>query len=117
MLGDPIKIIDEAVAEMLPIELVDERLYLETDLDAPRGRVVWTDPLQPPGPDGRPVLTEVHRPGEDTLVAVEAVGGGMAVATLADVSPVVQVLEWDGTVRHRLPAHRWCPGRAGRSRG
>ena len=31
------------VAEMLPIELVDGRLYLETDLDAPRGRVVWTD--------------------------------------------------------------------------
>ena len=27
----------------------------------------------------------------------------MAVATLTDVSPVVQVLEWDGTVRHRLP--------------
>ncbi|HEY5787662.1 MAG TPA: prolyl oligopeptidase family serine peptidase [Microlunatus sp.] len=102
-LGDPIKIIDEAVAEMLPIELVDERLYLETDLDAPRGRIVWTDPTQPPGADGLPVLTEAYRPGEDTLVAVEAVGGGMAVATLADVSPVVQVLEWDGTVRHRLP--------------
>jgi prolyl oligopeptidase len=102
VLGDPIKIIDEAVAEMLPIELVDGRLYLETDLDAPRGRVVWTDPTQSPGADGRPVVTEVHRPGEDTLVAVEAVGGGMAVATLADVSPVVRVLEWDGTVRHRL---------------
>ncbi|HVK34049.1 MAG TPA: prolyl oligopeptidase family serine peptidase, partial [Microlunatus sp.] len=64
---------------------------------------VWTDPLQPSGGDGRPVVTEVYRPGEDTLLAIEAVGGGMAVATLADVSPVVQVLEWDGTVRHRLP--------------
>ncbi len=49
VLGEPIKIIDEAVAEMLPIELVDGRLYLETDLDAPRGRVVWTDPTQPLG--------------------------------------------------------------------
>ena len=103
VLGDPIKIIDEAVAEMLPIELVDGRLYLETDLDAPRGRVVWTDPLLPSGEDGLPELREVYRPGEDTLLAIEAVGGGMAVSTLADVSPVVQVLEWDGTVRHRLP--------------
>ena len=42
--GDPIMIMDEAIAELLPIELVDGRLYLETDLDAPRGRVVWTDP-------------------------------------------------------------------------
>ena len=48
------------------------------------------------------MLTEVHRPGEDTLLAIEAVDGGMAVATLADVSPVVQVLDWDGTLRHRL---------------
>ncbi|HEU4547824.1 MAG TPA: prolyl oligopeptidase family serine peptidase, partial [Microlunatus sp.] len=103
VLGDPIKIIDEAVAEMLPIELVDERLYLETDLDAPRGRVVWTDPRRPPGEDSRPELREVYRPGEDTLLAIEATGGGMAVATLSDVTPVVQVLEWDGTVRHRLP--------------
>ena len=103
VLGDPIKIIDEAVAEMLPIELVDGRLYLETDLDAPRGRVVWTDPSEPLGADDRPELREVYRPGEDTLLAIEATGGGMAVATLTDVSPVVQVLEWDGTVRHRLP--------------
>ena len=71
--------------------------------------------MQPPGEDGRPVLTEVYRPGEDTLLAIEAVGGGMAVATLADVSPVVQVLEWDGTVRHRLPLTGGVPGRPGRS--
>jgi prolyl oligopeptidase len=102
VLGEPITIIDEAVAEMLPIEFVDGRLYLETDLDAPRGRIVWTDPARPLDGHGRPVLTEIHRPGEDTLLAVEAVGGGMAVATLADVSPVVRLLEWDGTVRHRL---------------
>ncbi|HEY5980853.1 MAG TPA: prolyl oligopeptidase family serine peptidase [Microlunatus sp.] len=102
VLGEPIKIIDEAVAEMLPIEVVGERLYLETDLDAPRGRIVWTAPAAPAGADGRPVLTEVYRPGEDTLLAVEAVGGGLAVATSADVRPVVQVLELDGTVRHRL---------------
>ncbi len=63
------------------------------------------------------MLTEVHRPGADTLLAIEAVGGGMAVATLADVSPVVRLLDWDGTVRHRLDAGRWLAGRAGRSHG
>jgi prolyl oligopeptidase len=103
VLGEPVKIIDDAVAAMLPIELVDGRLYLETDLDAPRGRVVWTDPAQPQGADGRPELREVYRAGADTLLAIEPAGGGMAVSTLSDVTPVVQVLEWDGTVRHRLP--------------
>ncbi len=103
VLGEPVKIIDDAVAEMLPIELVDGRLYLETDLDAPRGRVVWTDPAQPQGGDGRPELREVYRAGADTLLGIEPTGGGMAVSTLSDVTPVVQVLEWDGTVRHRLP--------------
>lgn len=100
-LGEPIKIIDEVLAEMLPVAVVDDRLYLQTDLDAPRGRVVWTD-LIAPAPGELPGLREVHRPGEDTLVAVEAVDGGMAVAALADMTPVVTVIDWDGDVRHRL---------------
>ena len=101
-LGEPTKIIDEPLAEVAPIEVVGDRLYLQTDRDAPRGRVVWVDLRARPGDDGLPVMTEVFRPGEDTLLAVESSGGGMVVATMADVVPVVQVLEWDGTVRHRL---------------
>jgi prolyl oligopeptidase len=100
-LGEPTKIIDEALAEMLPIEVVGDRLYLQTDLEVPRGRVVWTE-LTAPGSGELPVLREVHQPGEETLVAVEAVGDGLAVATLADVTPVVRVLTWDGAVSHRL---------------
>ena len=116
VLGDPIKIIDEAVAEMLPIELVDGRLYLETDLDAPRGRVVWTDPRQPLGEDGRPELTEVYRPGEDTLLAIEAVGRGHGRGHPGRREPGGPGA---GVGRDRTPspaADRWFPGRAERSR-
>ena len=101
-LAEPIKIIDEPVAEMGYVELVGDRLYLQTDLDAPRGRVVWLDATAPASGGCLPELTEVYRPAEDTLLAVTSSGGGMAVATLVDVSPVLHLREWDGTVRHRL---------------
>lgn len=103
VLGEPVKIIDDPVAEFGYVELVGDRLYLETDLDAPRGRIVWFDVTAPTPADGRlPELTEVFRPETDTLLAVSSAGGGLAVATLADVSPRVQILELDGALRHRL---------------
>ena len=70
VLGDPIKIIDEAVAEML--DRAGRRAALPRDRPGrTRGRVVWTDPCSRPV-DGTadPVVTEVYRPGEDTLLAV-----------------------------------------------
>ena len=103
VLGEPVKIIDEPVAEFSYVELVGDRLFLETDLDAPRGRIVWFDVAAPaPADGGLPELTEVYRPETDTLLAVTSAGGGLAVATLADVSPRVQILELDGSVRHVL---------------
>jgi len=101
VLGEPIKIIDDPVAEFEFVELVGDRLYLQTDLDALRGRIVWFDVTAPVATDGVPRLTEVFRPEKDTLLAVTSAGGGLAVATLADVAPVVQLLELDGSVRHR----------------
>ena len=108
VLGEPITIIDEAVAEMLPIEFVDGRLYLETDLDAPRGRIVWTDPARPLDGHGRPVLTEVHRPGEDTLLAVEAIGGGIAGPLWPTSAPWSGC--WTGTAPYAI-AWTWPVGR------
>ena len=87
---------------MLPIEVVGGRLYLQTDLEAPRGRVVWTE-LTAAGPGELPALREVHQPGGgDPGRGRGRRGWCMAVATLADVTPVVRVITWDGTVRHRL---------------
>lgn len=101
-LGEPIKIIDEPVAEFDPVELVGDRLYLQTDLDAPRGRLVWLDVTAPVPTEGLPELVEVFRPETDTLLAVTSSAGGVAVASLADVSPRVEIREWDGSLRHRL---------------
>lgn len=102
LLDQPIKIIDDPMAEFEYLELVGDRLYLQTDLDAPRGRIVWFDVTAPVAAKSLPRLTEVFRPESDTLLAVTSSGGGLAVATLADVAPVVQLLELDGSLRHRL---------------
>jgi prolyl oligopeptidase len=102
VLGAPIKIIDTPVAEFGYVELVGDRLYLQTDLEAPRGRVVWLDLSAATGSGALPVLTEVFRPESDTLLAVASSGGGLAVASLADATPAVQVIELDGSLRHRL---------------
>ena len=89
-------------AEMHTIELVDDRLYLQTDLDAPRGRIVWFDVTAPVTRRRSPRLIEVFRPERGHAARGERrPAAGMAVATLADVAPVVQLLELDGAVRHR----------------
>ena len=101
VLGEPIKIIDDPAAEFAYVELVGDRLYLQTDLDSPRGRIVWLDVTAPVTAGSLPQLIEVFRPEADTLLAVTSAGGGLAVVTLADVAPVVQLLELDGSQRYR----------------
>lgn len=101
-LGAAIKIVDDPLAELVFIELIDDRLYVRTDLDAPRGRVAWLDVTDPVPAGTPPRLHEVYRPRTGTLLAATSTGGGLAVVILADAAPVVRILEWDGSPRRRL---------------
>jgi prolyl oligopeptidase len=63
--------------------------YVETDLDAPKGRVVAIDIRKPERENWKEVLPE----GEDKLRSVSLFGKKMVVSTLHDVTSRVRVLD------------------------
>ncbi|SDD75103.1 prolyl oligopeptidase [Auraticoccus monumenti] len=101
VLGEPVTVLDDADAEYLPVAVVADRLLLQTDLDAPRGRVVALDlAAVRAGTDVRlePVLAEDGA----TLEAVVVVGERLLTSRLVDASPVLELFDLDGTPRGRL---------------
>ena len=85
-------LLDEADASYLPIEAIDGRLYLHTDLDAPMGRVIAIDIADPSA------VREVIREGADAIEWVRLVGGRLAVVTLHDAHHRLTIHELDGTL-------------------
>ncbi len=94
------RVIPEADASYLPIEGLGATLYLLTDRDAPRGRVVALDLDRPAE------LREIIGEGPDAIEQVRLVGGRLAVVTLHDAHHRLAIFETDG--RHvadvELPA-------------
>lgn len=83
-------VLDEADARYELIAAVDGTLYLLTDRDAPRGRVVAVEIARP----GE--LREVIGEGPDTLEAVRMVGGRLAAVSLHDAHHQLALFETDG---------------------
>lgn len=100
-LGEPVKVIDEADAEYGFIRVDGDHLYLQTDLDAPLGRVVRTSLAA--AARGQTRFEEVVPEGEATLSAVVAAGDGLLLAHLADAQPVVTHRTLAGTDPQVLP--------------
>lgn len=99
-LGAAVEVVPEADAGYEFVRTDGSHLYLMTDLDAPRGRVVRTDLDSPTR------FHEVVPQGEATLIAVEAAGPGVLCAYLEDAQPVVEYRSLDGGQPRRvdLPA-------------
>ncbi len=83
-------LLDAADARYELIAGVDGTLYLLTDRDAPRGRVVAVDVGQPAE------LSEVITEGTDAIEAVRLVGGRLAIVTLHDAHHRLTIFETDG---------------------
>ena len=83
-------LLDAADARYELIAGVDGRLYLLTDLDAPRGRVVAIDVADP----GE--LREVIPEGSDALETVRLVGERLAAISLHDAHHRLAIFETDG---------------------
>jgi len=64
-------------------------VYIETDLDAPKGRVIQVDLRKPDRKHWKEVLPE----GEDKLRSVSLFGNKMVVSTLKDATSQVRVLD------------------------
>src|SRR5687768_2362915 len=83
-------LLDEADARYVLIDAVDGVLYLLTDRDAPRGRVVAVDVSRPAE------LREVIAEGRDAIESVRLVGGRLAVVSLHDAHHRLAIFETDG---------------------
>jgi prolyl oligopeptidase len=85
-LGNPIKIIDEVVAEFALAGSDGATLYLRTDLDAEAGRLLAVD-LEPFIDGGELLWQELIAASEDTLLDARAAGDGFILVYLADAQP------------------------------
>jgi prolyl oligopeptidase len=85
-------LLDSADARYELVATVGRTLYLHTDLDAPRGRLVAVD-----ADDPNATLREIIPEGEDALEGVELTGGRFAAITLHDAHNRLTLFELDGT--------------------
>jgi prolyl oligopeptidase len=94
-LGEPVKVVDEPVAEFRLVRSAGSVLYLQTDLDAERGRVVSVD-VDAVGRDGEAEWREVLAETEHTLDQVTAAGEGFVAVHLVDAQPQLTRYTVDG---------------------
>lgn len=97
-LGEPIKLIDRPDAMFEFVRIDEDRIYLHTDLEASRGRVV-SCPIEQPDADALPEFTEVVAERDTTLSTVIAAGDGLLIEVLTDAQPEVLRFGLDGTER------------------
>jgi prolyl oligopeptidase len=91
----PLKIVDEARAKVDFIRSVGSTLFLYTDLDAPRGRVVSCQ-LDEFESSGQVTFTEVIGEGGATLTDVVAAGDQLITVVLDDAQPILSRYSLDG---------------------
>jgi prolyl oligopeptidase len=95
-IGEPLKVVDDPVAGFHVVRFDGDQVYLHTDLDAERGRVVRLDLTT--FPDGRPAeLVEVVAESDAAIERVRAVGDELLVVRLADARPRITRHALDGS--------------------
>ncbi len=97
-LGEPIKIVDEPLAEFWLVRIDGDTLFLRTDLDAERGRLVSLD-LERFRRTGSAQWHEVLAESEHALVDAVGAGDGFVVTHLVDAQPRLIRLGRDGSQR------------------
>lgn len=86
-------------AEYAPVELVGDTLYLRSDKDAPRGRLIAIDLKQPEPAHWKTVVAETG----DALTGASGVGGRLLLQYLRDASTLVRVHAPDGALLSEVP--------------
>ncbi len=96
-LGAAIRVVDEPLAEFTLVRSAGDVLYLQTDLDAERGRVVSVD-VSAVAAGAEPAFLEVLPQTEATLERAVAAGGGFVAVHLVDAAPRLTRYGLDGTL-------------------
>jgi prolyl oligopeptidase len=96
--GKPFPIAQDLPAHFSP-RLVDGKLWMRTDLDAPRGRVVLVDPSKPARENWKDVIPQ----SDDVLEDYTEIGGKLYVTYLHEVSEQIKALTKDGRPAGEVP--------------
>ncbi|QPF75194.1 S9 family peptidase [Roseateles sp. DAIF2] len=86
-------------AEYDPVALVGEQLYVRTDKDAPRGRLIAIDIRRPEPAAWQTVVAETG----DALTGASGVAGRFLLSYLRDASTLVRVHGVDGKAQAEVP--------------
>ena len=85
-------------AEYTPLEVVNGTLYLRTDRDAPRRKIVAASLTDPAPASWRTVVPE----GAGVIEGASMVAGRVAVTTLEDVASVIRLYSLDGRLQRTV---------------
>jgi len=97
--GEFVKLLDQEDATYHVIENVGPLLYVETNKDAPRGRVVAIDPAKPETADWKQIIPQ----GEDTIDSVRIIHDQLVVIAMHDAHQIVKIYNLDGTFDRDVP--------------
>lgn len=96
--GAMITIAKDVSAHFQP-QFIDGKLWLRTDLDAPKGRIVVVDPVKPDRENWREVISE----GEEVLDGFSRMDDKLYVTYLHNVSHRIRVFTMDGKPAGEVP--------------
>ena len=94
----PIPVVTGRPAIFYLVDMLDDRLYVVSNEDAPRYRLLQVDPRKPQRQHWKQIIAE----GKDTLEWVAAVGGKLAALYLKDASSRVRVFSRVGKLEHEI---------------
>ncbi|MEO8429971.1 MAG: prolyl oligopeptidase family serine peptidase [Acidobacteriota bacterium] len=95
--GSMVPIVNDLDARFNP-ELVGDRLLLETNWDAPKGRILSVDLADP----ARDKWKEIVPSGQSAIAGYYPVGGRIVVRYLENVLPKLRIFEADGTPKGEI---------------
>ena len=94
----PIPVVTGRPALFYLVDMLDDRLYVVSNEDAPRYRLFQVDPRRPERENWKQIIAE----GKDTLERVAAVGGKLAALYLKDASSRVRVFSRAGKLEREI---------------
>ena len=97
--GDFIRLLDAADASYNPIDNVGSTFYIQTDLDAPKGRIIAIDVDHPEKDHWREIVPE----SDDVLSSSTIVNNQLVLSYLHDVHHVLKIFTLEGTFVREIP--------------
>jgi prolyl oligopeptidase len=97
--GDFVKLLDEEDAEYRVIDNIGDALYLFTNKDASRGRVIAIDPAKPNPSDWKTIIPQT----DDAIDGVQVINNQLVVTVMRDAHQLIRIYNLDGSHDRDVP--------------